>query len=68
MFTDDLFAQPVRKNTEALMSVLDRINMTHGRGSVRFTSEPAVATLRMKQQLLSPQYTTKWTDVMRVNA
>ncbi|HBO3958493.1 translesion error-prone DNA polymerase V subunit UmuC [Pseudomonas aeruginosa] len=68
MFTDDLFAQPTRKNTEALMSVLDRINMTHGRGSVRFASEPAVAAWHMKQQLLSPQYTTKWTDVMRVNA
>lgn len=68
MFTDDLFAQPARKNTERLMGVLDRINMTHGRGSVRFASEPAVASWHMKQQLLSPQYTTRWSDVMRVNA
>ncbi|MCY1548258.1 Protein UmuC [compost metagenome] len=68
MFTDDLFAQPARKNTEQLMEVLDRINMTHGRGSVRFACEPAVASWHMKQQLLSPQYTTKWSDVMRVNA
>ncbi|WP_425287517.1 DUF4113 domain-containing protein [Pseudomonas panipatensis] len=44
------------------------MNMTHGRGSVRFASEPAVASWHMKQQLLSPQYTTRWTDVMRVNA
>lgn len=68
MFTDDLFAQPVRKNTERLMGVLDRINVTHGRGTVRFASEPAVASWHMKQQLLSPQYTTRWSDVMRVNA
>lgn len=68
MFTDDLFSQPIRKNTEQLMGVLDRINMTHGRGSVRFASEPAVASWHMKQQLLSPQYTTRWSDVMQVNA
>lgn len=68
MFTDDLFAQPARKNTERLMGVLDRINVTHGRGTVRFASEPAVASWHMKQQLLSPQYTTRWSDVMRVNA
>lgn len=68
MFTDDLFAQPIRKNTEQLMGVLDRINLTHGRGTVRFASEPTVASWHMKQQLLSPQYTTRWSDVMRVNA
>lgn len=68
MFTDDLFAPPIRKNTEQLMGVLDKINMTHGRGSVRFGSEPAVASWHMKQQLLSPQYTTRWSDVMSVNA
>ncbi|MNY32346.1 DNA polymerase V subunit UmuC [compost metagenome] len=68
MFTDDLFAQPKRKNSEQLMTVLDRINMIHGRGSVRFASEPAVASWSMKQQLLGQNYTTRWTDVLSVNA
>lgn len=68
MFTDDLFAQPVRKNTEQLMDVLDKINVKHGRGVVRFASEPAVASWHMKQQMLSPNFTTQWSDVMRVNA
>lgn len=68
MFTDDLFAQPKRKNSEQLMTVLDRINMIHGRGSVRFASEPAVAPWQMKQQLLGKNYTTRWEDVMRINA
>lgn len=67
MFTDDLFAQPKRKNSTQLMAVLDRINLVHGRGVVRFASEPAVAPWRMKQQLLSQNYTTRWSDVMRVN-
>lgn len=67
MFTDDLFIQPLRKNTEQLMSALDLINAKHGRGTVRFASEPAVASWHMKQQLRSPQYTTRWSDVMRVN-
>lgn len=57
-----------RENTEALMTAFDRINSKHGRGTVRFASEPAVASWHMKQQLLSPQYTTRWSDVMRVNA
>ncbi len=68
MFTDNLFAQPKRKNSERLMTVLDKINMVHGRGSVRFASEPAVAPWHMKQQLLSQNYTTRWSDVMEINA
>lgn len=68
MFTDDLFAQPKRKNSEKLMTLLDRINTLHGRGSVRFASEPAVSPWHMKQQLLSQNYTTRWSDVMRINA
>ncbi|AWM92539.1 hypothetical protein DJ564_17840 [Pseudomonas sp. 31-12] len=35
---------------------------------VRFASEPAVAPWSMKQQLLGKNYTTRWEDVMRVNA
>lgn len=68
IFTDNLFAQPERNNSEQLMSVLDRINMVHGRGSVRFASEPAVASWHMKQLLLSQNYTTRWSDVMEINA
>lgn len=68
IFTNDFFAQPTKKNTEELMSVLDRLNMTHGCGMVRFTAKPAVASWHMTLQLLSPQYTTRWSDVMRVNA
>lgn len=68
MFTDDLFSQPKRKNSEQLMAVLDKINLIHGRGVVRFASEPAVASWHMKQQLLSRNYTTRWSDVMSVNA
>lgn len=66
MFTDDLFAQPARKNSDKLMGVLDQINVKHGRGSVRFASEPAVASWHMKQQLLSKQYTTRWSDVIKI--
>lgn len=68
MFTDDLFAQPKRKNSEQLMAVLDRINLIHGRGVVRFASEPAAAPWSLKQQLLGKNYTTRWEDVMRVNS
>lgn len=51
-FTDDLFAQPKRKNSEQRMAVLDRINLIHGRGVVRFASEPVAAPWSMKQHLL----------------
>lgn len=68
MFTDDPFAPPKRKNSEQLMAVLGRINLIHGRGVVRFASEPAAAPWFMKQQLLGKNYTTRWEDVMRVNA
>lgn len=68
MFSDDLFAKPARKNTSELMSVLDKINMMHGRGSVRFAVEPAAASWHMKQKMLSQNFTTRWSDVMEVNA
>ena len=63
-----MFSQPLRNNNEQLMDVMVRLQAIHGRGVVRFSSEPAVAFWHIKKQLLSPNYTTRWTDVMSVNA
>jgi DNA polymerase V len=62
-FTDDLFAQPKHKNSDALMNVLDFINQKKGRGTVRFCSEPRKPDWAMKQDSLSPAYTTDWDKV-----
>ncbi|WP_152390107.1 DUF4113 domain-containing protein [Azotobacter salinestris] len=39
---------------------LDAINAKHGRGTVRFGRESASGSWAMRQELLSPAYTTSW--------
>lgn len=65
----DLFAAPSQKN-ETLMATLDGINRRFGRGTAGFGStgwrqKPAWA---MRQRQLSPSYTTRWSDVLKVGS
>lgn len=50
-----------------LMSAVDRINARFGRGAVGLGLAPPDKTdWRMRQEHLSPRYTTRWTDLPRV--
>ena len=59
----DLFepAPPLSKS-KALMTVIDTINAKSGT-KVWFASQGASQAWSMKRAMLSPQYTTKWTDL-----
>lgn len=65
-FTDDLFAETQPAAAEQLMGIMDRINGRWGRGTIhpgRVSSQPAWG---MKQELLSPGYTTRLEQLWRV--
>lgn len=51
--------------SDDLMQVVDAINLRHGRGAIAFGRAPKsrVALCAMKQDQLSPRYTTRWSDL-----
>ena len=54
----DLFSS-ARDNTK-LMQVMDRINATWGRGTLRSAAEGMHKDWKMKREKMSPGYTTRW--------
>jgi len=65
-YIPDLFAKPERKNNDQLMSLMDSINKVQGAGTLRFAIEPESSSWGMRREFLSPAYTTKWKDLLRV--
>ena len=62
----DLFAAGQSLRQEQTMQVLDQINRRYGRDSLVFASEGVEGRWTMRQQRLSPAYTTRWSDLPRV--
>ncbi len=63
-----LNAKPTgHRQPQALMSVVDAINHS-GNGKVFFAVKGINQHWAMKRQLLSPAYTTKWTEIPKVGA
>lgn len=59
----DMFDEtPPRPNSEALMRVIDGINTT-GLGKVWFAGQGIDKGWKMKREMLSPAYTTRWTEL-----
>jgi DNA polymerase V len=59
----DMFDEsPPRPNSEALMHAIDRINTT-GLGKVWFAGQGIDKGWKMKREMLSPAYTTRWEDL-----
>jgi DNA polymerase V len=54
--------------SERLMQAVDRINRVHGRNAVRYASEGLGERWRMRQQMKSPAYTTRWAELLVVLA
>lgn len=62
----DMFDEsPPRPNSDALMRVIDGINAT-GLGKVWFAGQGIDKGWKMKREMLSPAYTTRWTELPRV--
>ncbi|HCT9938867.1 TPA: Y-family DNA polymerase [Klebsiella variicola] len=55
-----------RKNSEKLMEVLDHLNAKGGRGTLYFAGQGIQTAWQMKREMLSPRYTTRYSDLLRV--
>ncbi|EPO8265275.1 Y-family DNA polymerase [Raoultella planticola] len=55
-----------RKNSEKLMEVLDHLNAKDGRGTVYFAGQGIQRGWQMKREMLSPRYTTRYDDLLKV--
>ncbi|WP_299380578.1 Y-family DNA polymerase [uncultured Kiloniella sp.] len=59
----NIFAKNDVKKSKALMSVLDDLNRSHGRDTVRFAASGMNDEWKMRQKMISPRYTTRWSDL-----
>ena len=55
-----------RKNSEKLMEVLDHLNAKGGRGTLYFAGQGIQTAWQMKREMLSPRYTTRYSDLIHV--
>lgn len=60
-----LFDQLDRAKHQRLMKVVDKINKKNGYSSVAVATQ-SLEGIKMNRQHLSPQYTTKWSDIIKV--
>lgn len=52
-----------RQNSEKLMEVLDHLNAKDGRGTLFFAGQGIQSAWQMKREMLSPRYTTRFSDL-----
>ena len=62
----DLFATGSDPKNTRRMRVMDAINQRYGKGALRSATEGFDAAWAMRNNHLSPDYTTAWNDLMRV--
>ena len=55
-----------RKNSEKLMEVLDHLNSKNGKGALYFAGQGIQTAWQMKREMLSPRYTTRYSDLLEV--
>lgn len=55
-----------RHNSQALMEVFDALNTKVGRGTLYFAGQGYQQQWQMKREMLSPRYTTRYADLLRV--
>lgn len=56
-----------RRGSEKLMEVLDHLNAKEGWGALYFAGQGIQQKWQMKREMLSPRYTTRFSDLLRVN-
>lgn len=56
-----------RADSEALMALMDKLNK-QGRGTLYFAGQGIQQAWKMKREMLSPCYTTRWSDLPIVKA
>lgn len=62
----DLFFPEQKKRADQLMTLLDRVNQRYGRDTLTLGHEGLSGRWTMKQQMLSPAYTSSWHELPKV--
>ena len=62
----DLFHPGQSLQTQQLMTAVDAINQRYGQGAAYWAAEGSKQRWRMRQQYLSPAYTTRWGDLPKI--
>ena len=57
---------PPRRNSAELMAIIDELNKKEGRGTLWFAGQGIEQQWQMKREMLSPRYTTRFSDLLRV--
>lgn len=55
-----------RSNSAQLMEILDHLNTQNGKGTLYFAGQGIQQHWQMKREMLSPRYTTRFSDLLRV--
>jgi len=64
---ENLFDNINRLKNKNIIKTVDKINSKMGRDMLRYVSVGYFKKWKLKQQKLSPCYTTRWSDVLRIN-
>ncbi len=62
-----LFDKLDRAKLQRLTEVYDLLNKKFGKGIIKFASQGTKRTWKMKQEHLTPHYTTSWDDLLTIN-
>ena len=62
----DIFDTLDRAKSSHIMDTIDNINHKLGRDSIRYASQGYYRKWKLKQECLSPSYTTKWNNILTV--
>ncbi|MFI3331131.1 MAG: Y-family DNA polymerase [Rikenellaceae bacterium] len=60
-----LFEPARNPRHDKIMEVMDKINGTNGRGSIKTASQGKIAQFSSRERV-SPEYTTKWDDILQI--
>ena len=64
----DLFSPPTKQYNRSLMSVLDNINFSMRDDMVKFGASGLTRNWKMRQEMRSSRYTTKWSELLTVDS
>lgn len=53
-------------DSEQLMTLIDQLNAKNGRGTLYFAGQGIPQQWQMKREMLSPRYTTRYSDLLNV--
>lgn len=62
----NLFNNWCSKNKDKLSNVVDILNSHYGKGTIRVAGESYTQKWKMRQEHLSPNYTTNWNDIVKI--